>query len=90
MGMNKKPEPTPAQPGLLEQLGGLDIEKIQSLLSMVQKSDQVDDFDEPETDNDIINTITNIANNNPELVQKFLSNLKTGENQDNNQQYLGG
>ena len=65
----------PAQLGLLEQLKGLDLDKVQGLLSMVQKPD--DYAPEP----DLKGQLLDFANNNPEMVQNFLSGITQGQQQ---------
>ena len=57
--------------GLLDQIKGLDVDKIQDLLSMVQK-DQ--DYEESE-DNSISGIINNLIKNNPELVKQYAPEL---------------
>jgi len=85
----KQNEPETPDTGLLGQLANLDIDKIQGLLKMVQKSDDLD-YDEPEGEAGIMDTITNIANENPELVKQFIGKLKAGPEGESDQQYLGG
>lgn len=57
--------------GLLENLKGLDLNKINDLIGMVQRRDDLDEDEAPS----IENTLIDIAQNNPELVQKVLGNL---------------
>ena len=68
--LNIKPTKTTDEKTLLESVKGLDIDKIKNLLNIVQN-----DEDESETDNSLTSVITNLIENNPELVEKYAPEL---------------
>jgi len=83
LGISKgrsKSEPTENK-GLLESLAGLDLDKIQGLLSLIQKDE---DIAEPTAGSALMNGIMEFAKNNPEAVQQFLGKIKPDDTDSEN------
>jgi len=74
--------PLTEEKGLLDSLKGLDLNKVQSMLQMVQKPEDQGEEDLVEYDEEqpksIPDQLINFATQNPEIAQKFLSNLNLG------------
>jgi len=68
--------PPPASKSTIEKVKGINMDKIGNILDMIQGKDY-DTIDEDE-DEDFLNTIIEIAKNNPELTQQFLGKLGKG------------
>lgn len=88
--------PLTEEKGLLDTLKGLDLNKVQSMMQMVQKPEEQQEQDEYEYEEDAPKTIPeqliNFATQNPEIAQKFLSNLNLGGGEEGSQtktKYLG-
>lgn len=87
MGITGSTKKQTEEKGLLDQVKDLDLNKIQDLLSYVQKPDE---YDDDETDNnDWTDDIITLAKNNPELVQKFLGNISGSKQEQKEIKYLG-